>query len=230
MSDLVNVKFSRNPLQYGGTIEQPPVSEIKNTFGLWNASMDDAVRYGGPITRDAIRAMNLRHDRKNIIVDVKIHMIMKGWSPAIPGVHQDGSPRDASGHPNGKGPPDILSQEGNDRFNRYHILVTGTGCLTQFVNRPIDIPIPTEPSYDVYSTISKHVNDLARTEDILTEIPSCTAVSFDWFDLHTGVVAKENEWRYLIRVCESDYYEPQTELREVIRMQSQVYSPADFSW
>jgi hypothetical protein len=57
----MKVKFSRNPLKYAGVIEEPPVLEIKNTFGLWNASLDDAVRYGGEVTREAIRAMNIRH-------------------------------------------------------------------------------------------------------------------------------------------------------------------------
>ncbi len=225
------MRFNRNPIVVGAKqIEEPPVSELKNTFGLWNASYDDAIRYGGAITREALQAMDIRHDRKNVIVDTKIHMLMKGMCPAIPGVHQDGSPRDANKHPNGKGPPNIFAQEGDDRFNRYHLLVTGSGCLTKFVKRPIDIPISNEPSYDVYNVISRFVNEAAKTEDIFTSVPSCTAVQFDWWDLHTGVVASKNEWRYLIRVCESDYYEPQKDLREVIRMQTQVYAPIDFSW
>lgn len=226
----VDVLFNRNPLVYAGKMEEPSVQELKTTFGLWNASWDDAIRYGGEVTREALRCMNIRHDRKNIIVDTKIHMLMKGMSPAIPGVHQDGSPRDENKHPNGKGPPDILAQEGDTRFNRYHILVSGTGCLTKFVKRPLSISIPAEPSYEVYSHISKYVNDLAKKEDLFMEIPSCTAVEFDWYDLHTGVLATKNEWRFLIRVAESDYYEPQKDLREVIRLQSQVYSPMDFSW
>lgn len=51
----VKVLFNRNPLVFSGKIEEPPVSEIKNTFALWNASYDDAVRYGGEITRDRIQ-------------------------------------------------------------------------------------------------------------------------------------------------------------------------------
>jgi hypothetical protein len=106
----VPVLFNRTPLVQAGTIEQPTDNEIKNTFGLWNASLDDAVRYGGEITRQAIKAMNLRHDRKNIIVDTKIHMLMKGWSPSILGWHTDGAPRDNLKNPNGSGLPDIFAQ------------------------------------------------------------------------------------------------------------------------
>lgn len=228
---MVEVLFNRNPIIFSGTMEQPPVSEVKNTFALWNASYDDAVRYGGDITRQALRAMNLRHDRKNIIVDTKIHMLIKGMSPAIPGWHTDGVPRDAKKNPGGKAEPDTFAQEGDDRFNRYHLLVTGQGCLTQYINLPIVVPIPDKPSYDVYQLMSSHVTKLVKeAPHFVSTMPSCQVMQFDWWDIHTGVVASKNEWRYLIRACESDYYEPQSDLREVIRLQTQVYAPHNFGW
>jgi len=228
---LTEVLFSRKPLIVGGTIEQPPDLELKNTFSLWNASYEDAIRYGGSITRDALQSMNLHHDRKNIIVDTKIHMLMPGWSPAILGWHVDGAPRDENKNPQGAGLPNTFVQEGDERFNRYHILVTGDGCLTQYVNRPLYVPIPSEPSYDVYTHMSKfvHAHVTKHPEDVST-FKSCTSYEFDWWDIHTGVIASKKEWRFLIRVCESDYYEPRKDLREVIRMQSQIYSPVDFGW
>jgi hypothetical protein len=66
--------------------------------------------------------------------------------------------------------------------------------------------------------------------ELVTTIPTCTVMEFDWWDIHTGVIATKKEWRFLIRVTESDYYEPQKDLREVIRCQSQVYSPYNFGW
>ena len=223
--------FCRNPLVLAGTIEQPPTLELKNSFSLWNASLDDAVCYGGALTREALKAMNLRHDRKNIIVDTKVHMLMKGMSPAIPGWHVDGAPRDNNKNPGGSGKPDTFAQENDPRPNRYHILITGTGCLTQFINTPTNITIPAEPSYDVYTMMSEQVQfSVKQHPEIVMTAPSCQVVEFDWWDIHTGIVATKNEWRYLIRVCESDYYEPRQDLREVIRMQSQVYAPHDFSW
>lgn len=228
---MIDFLFNRKPWGRARSMEQPQQSEIKSTFGLWNASYDDAVRYGGEVTRAALQVMNLKHDRKNIIVDTKIHMLMKGWSPAIPGWHTDGAPRDQHKNPNGQGMPDTLAQQDDKRFNRYHILVTGEGCLTQYINRPMLVPIPREPSYEVYSMMSEYVQKRVQEDpSIVSSLESCTAYEFDWFDIHTGIIATKKEWRYLIRVCESDYYEPQTDLREVIRMQSQVYSPANFGW
>ena len=75
------------------------------------------------MTREAIGAMNMRHDRKNIIVDTKIHMLMKGMSPAIPGWHTDGAPRDNNKNPGGSGKPDTFAQENDPRPNRYHLLI-----------------------------------------------------------------------------------------------------------
>ncbi len=227
----VQVQYNRNPLVIGKSIAEPSQLELKNTFSLWNASYEDAIRYGGAITRDALQAMNIRHDRKNIIVDTKIHMLMEGWSPAIPGWHCDGAPRDEKKNPQGKNAPDVLAQEGDPRYNRYHILVTGTGCLTQYINRPLTLPTETTPNYDVYSKMSRTVQQMVKEDSsMVSSFPSCTVVEFDWWDIHTGVIATKKEWRYLIRVCESDYYEPRRDLREVIRMQNQIYSPQDFGW
>lgn len=228
--NTIPVQFCRNPIIKSGTIEQPTFNQIKNTFGLWNASYDDAIKYGGDITRQAIRCMNIQHDRKNIIVDTKIHMLMPGWSPSILGWHCDGAPRDKSNNPNGLEPPDTFALE-NLRANRYHIMVTGTGCLTQYINRPIYVDIPVSPSQEVYAIMSKYIQKyIQQYPEIVSTFDSCGIYQFDWWSIHTGVLATKKEWRYLIRVCESDYYEPRKDLREIIRLQSQIYSPMDFGW
>lgn len=231
ISQMKDVRFNRNDVVKGKSMEQPSDLDVKNTFSIWNASYDDAVRYGGEVTREALRSMNLHHDRKNLIIDTKIHMLMPGWSPAILGWHVDGAPRDANKNPQGSGLPDTYAQEGDERFNRYHILVTGHGCLTQYINQELYVPIPEKPSENLYSMMSKYVQKfIGWNQNFISTFESCTAYEFDWWNIHTGVLATKKEWRYLIRVCESDYYEPRKDLREIIRMQSQVYSPADFGW
>lgn len=220
--------FNRHALRVTGTIKEPHQAEISATLGLINASLDDALRYGGNITREAIGAMNLRHDRKYIVVDTKVHMLMAGMSPAIPGWHTDGAPRDATGNPQGSGPPDQFAQCGDLRPPRYHLLVTGTGCLTKFVGCALTLEIPEEPTRDLYAHVSRVVRQ-ANPPPTIT-VPSCSVVEFDWHDLHTGVIAAHAEWRYLIRVTETDYLPPCSDLRRVIRTQQNVYIPTDFGW
>src|SRR4051794_29927346 len=89
----MKITFNRNPITEGGSIETPTTLEVKSTPTLWNASLDDAIKYGGDLTRAALGAMNLRGDKKHIIVDTKVHMLAPGQCPALPGWHTDGTPR-----------------------------------------------------------------------------------------------------------------------------------------
>ena len=223
--------FNRNEVKTGGSIEQPSQELVKNTLGLHNASLDDALKYGGELTRAALGAMNLKHDKKNIVVDTKIHMLLPGMCPAIPGWHTDGVPRGEDLDPTAKADPNIHAQETMDSPH-YHLLVTGESCLTSFIEeRGVDLVVPDEPSTELYKMISGQVNDAVADGDLtFYEMPTCTAVEWDWWDLHTGNAAKFHEWRFLIRVTESDHIEPKTDLRDIIRTQQQAYMPMEFGW
>jgi hypothetical protein len=224
-------KFNRSLPKLGGTIEQPSVDTIKNTTSLWNASLDDALKYGGDLTRAALGAMNLKFDRKYIVVDTKIHMLMPNFSPAINGWHTDGVPRGSGLDPQAKAAPNIEAQEELDD-TRFHLLVTGAGCLTEFVREQnIELEVPDTPSTDLYKMLDKQVKEKIETGELsAVKVPSCTAVEFDWWDLHTGKPATEHEWRFLIRVTETDHMPPQTDLRKIIRTQQNVYLPHNFGW
>jgi len=63
--------FNRNEPVFGQAIEQPSQELIKNTLGLHNASLEDALKYGGELTRQAIGSMNLTMSRKYITVDTR---------------------------------------------------------------------------------------------------------------------------------------------------------------
>lgn len=255
----MRVRFNRTPLAHAGVIEQPPQELVKNTPSLWQADLDTAARYGGDLTRAALGAMRLRGDKKHVVVDTKVHMLMPGQCPAIPGWHTDGAPRrigsiDRSGgapvrrsieySPLGAGPPDLRVQQAWDDEGlapRFHLLVTGRGCLTQFMSAPAVIEVPDDPTGDLYRRITRAIENvgvevettLERVDAGLFEFaPSCTAVEWDWWNLHQGIVATEREWRYLIRVTESDHHEPlpPSRLPEIIRTQQMVYTPAEFGW
>ena len=224
-----------NNVTYGNKIDQPPTELIKNTLGLWNASVEDALKYGGDITRAAIGAMNLRNDRKNVIVDVKVHMLMKGQCPAIPGWHTDGVPRHPNGSPAGGFPPDLKRQRDDRELTapRYHLLVTGEHCLTEYVPFPMTMNIPQgmQSSSDLYAWMTEEVNtELAEHFTQGKSFPSCQVTEWDWWTIHQGTIATGFEWRYLIRATETDYLEPERDLRNVLRTQQNVYVPMKFGW
>ncbi|WP_224077623.1 hypothetical protein [Planococcus chinensis] len=225
------MKFNRSDLKFGNPIEQPSQELVKNTLGLHNASLEDALKYGGDLTRAAIGSMDLQMTKKNIIVDTKIHMLIPGMCPAIPGWHTDGVPRGSSLDPTAKLAPNIQAQEEMDS-PIFHLLVTGEACLTQFLEqRNVELEVPEVPDSKLYKMVSKQVNDRVNSGELsYFEAPSCTPVMWDWWEIHTGVAAKAHEWRFLIRVTESDIQEPKTDLREIIRTQQQGYMPMEFGW
>lgn len=229
------MKFNRGEVQFGKSIEKPSQDVIKNAQGLWNASFEDAIRFGGELTRAALQAVNLRGDRKYIVVDVKTHMLMKDMMPAIPGWHTDGVPRGEGMSP-AKGVPVIQRQEG-ELSPRYHLLVTGGDCPTQFLKtRDVDLLVPESESMapKLYQYVSSQVEKKLRweTPDLQPyDAPDSQFVEWDWWELHTAIPARGAGWRYLIRVTETDYLQPQTDLRSVLRNQQQVYMPSkEFGW
>lgn len=175
--------------------------------------------------------MDLQFDRKYLVVDTKVHMLMPGMCPAIPNWHSDGVPRGVRLRPEDKAAPDIFAQ---DRMSnsRFHLLVTGEGCLTEFVsNKEVELEVPADPHTELYKMVNNQVRaKVANGELDVVSVPSCTPVQFDWFDIHRGIEATKHEWRYLIRVTETDHMPPQTDLRQILRTQQQVYVPTDFGW
>lgn len=228
---MKQVLFNRNKLRYGKAIGQPTHDDVRNTFGLFRASVEDALRYGGDVVREAIHACDIRNDRKYVVVDVKVHMLMPGFMPAIPGWHTDGAPRIPTSElaPGQKAPPDILKQE-ELRDVHYHLLITGEGCLTEFIDRPVVLNVPDRPSPALYSDLTRQVQANLNKEYFAQAVPSCVWTQWDWWDLHRGIEAKYHEWRLLVRIAETDYQTPLSDLREILRTQQQVYVHPNFGW
>lgn len=85
---------------------------------------------------------------------------------------------------------------------------------------------------DLYAHITHDVNSLLENGELTKfSVPTCTAVTWDWWNLHQGTAATKHEWRFLIRVAETDGRPPRTDLREIIRTQQNIYLPSTaFGW
>lgn len=220
--------FCRNKTIVGQKeFEEPSSDLVRSSLGLLNASVEDTLKYGGDIAKAAISLMNFRNDRKYIVIDTKIHMLMPGFIPAIPGWHTDGAPRGKTGSPIAKDDPNIELQE-TMRSPRYHLLVTGTGALTEFVNEQVDVE--TVNNSKLYQYMTQQINLKLEAGLKTFFAPSKHVVEFDWWNIHRGIEAQNHEWRFLIRATETDYIIPETDLRKIIRTQQQVYVPKDFGW
>lgn len=231
--------FNRNPFTLGKPVEAPDAVTIKTTPSLWNASLDDAALFGGELTREVLQAVDLVGDRKYVTVDTKIHMLMKGMTPAMPGWHTDGVPRDRTGNPAAVGVPMLDVQEKLDaagKAPRYHLLVTGPHAPTEFLTRPAEISIPLDIGSDLYKHITTAVNNTLsrlRTDGDLPpveSVPPSQWVDWDWWNIHRAQPAMANGWRFLIRVTESDFLPPQTDIRQIIRLHNPVYLSGSYGW
>jgi hypothetical protein len=229
----MKIRFNRTPLQYGNTISAPSDLEIMNTPTLRQASLDTATRFGGTLTRRALDAMNLRFDRQYIVVDTKVHFLMKGWCPSVPGWHTDGVPRGKELDPAGSGLPNMKVQdewarEGDIRPPRYHLLVSGTSSLTSFLKeRDLSLFVPNEPDDNLYALITAEVNADLGTRFNKISIPDSQVVEWDWWEIHSAEWATHRGWRYLIRVTESDFLEPRKTLDDVFRYQNMAFVKSD---
>jgi hypothetical protein len=225
--------WNRNYVKVGNSIVTPTQDAIENTFNLRQVSLEDAMRYGGSITRNAIGAMKFHGDRRNIIVDTKVHFLMPGMCPAIPGWHTDGVPRGIELNPASNGKPVLSAQEqGLITAPRYHLLVTGNHCPTRFINEPMEISgMELVGSGPLYTNMTHIVDKRIAEGGVETaDSPDSTVLEWDWWNIHTAQQATARGWRYLIRVTETDHIEPRTNPADFIRTQNNVYAPMDFGW
>lgn len=227
-------EFNRNPLQLGVQLEDPDGDTIKTTPSLWNASLDDAARFGGELTRHMLQACPIVGDRKYVTVDTKIHMLMRDMLPAIPGWHTDGAPRDKQGQPIGPDAPSLTMQQHLDlegHAPRFHLLVTGRHCCTKFWTDTTEMSFGADVGYELYAEMTRQVDLLARASTIQTYSTEPSRwVSWDWWNIHQAIKAWNAGWRFLIRVTESDYLQPQTDLRQIVRLHNPVYLTGQFGW
>ena len=185
--------------------------DVKNEPMLFNCSVQAAIDLGGPITKEFLKpfawASNLG------VVDSRVHMLMPGWYPAIPGYHHDDVPR--SGR---NGQPNYISPE----YYSSHVmgLVNGDICPTQFAVGAIELEIPEEGV--IYKQWHPKVDAAVKSGKMRSVLaPSGVYIGFDDRVFHQATAAVAPGWRWFIRVSfDTDRINNVT---NEIRKQVQVY-------
>lgn len=194
---------------------------IKQEPMFFNASVDYALNNGGPITKSFVNA--LPDDWLiDSVFDSRIHMLMPGWYPAIPGWHHDDVPRPPI--PHGQhfitaGQPDY----DNPRYLSQHImgLVNGNICPTEFAIGKCEMPAVTEGSL-IYRRWHIEVEKLLENKRLQKyKAESGKLIQFDWQTFHTGIKAISNGWRWFGRI--SRFTDRINQRTNEIRSQVQVY-------
>lgn len=204
---------------------------IPRTVGLYQASFHSAMIHGGPIVKGALEKLpnEFLFWGRDVVVDTKIHMLMPGMIPAIPGWHTDGIPRDEKGSPQGKALPFLPSLEKRNMV-RYALFLAGGGSRTAFIpDRHVIVDAPDDPSPDLYKEIDQDISEKIEKKELGFKLVDFDKWYFwDWFELHKAMPAEESAWRLLIRVTVGDYLKPRT--TDFFRAQEQVYLPLEYGW
>lgn len=188
--------------------------EVKNEPMLFNCDFNAAWHLGGPITK-AFLTNSLHNNSQCLpcVVDTRIHMLMPGWFPCIPGFHHDDVPRRLS---------DSQPDYDSPAYHAQHImaLVNGDICPTEFAVGKMILPeIPMgeiiykkwHPIVDAMCNINIDVKRVS--------VPTNRLIHFDAHAMHQGVRAVKGGWRWFGRIT----YKSDRKITNEIRRQVQVY-------
>ncbi len=198
-----------------GEIKLPDFTQdqIKNETMLFSADIDIARYFGGSITESFCKLLKEQSPKwDNAIIDSRVHMLMPGWYPCIPGWHHDDIPRTRSdGQPN---------YENMDYKSEHVAAIIGDASRTEFLKGDIHLPIPNMGRI-IYSDWHEKVESLKHNY-LVSQIEPNRLVYFDWQTFHRGMPATKNGWRMFIRAS----IKTDRVIKNEIRKQSQVYMSA----
>lgn len=201
---LFNSKVS-----FGKTLSLYSQNDIKNESMLFNCTLDFAMEKGGPITKEFVSLLS--EDFKSGIIDTRVHMLMPGWYPCIPGWHHDDVPRSTtSGQPN----------YNNPEYYADHCmaLINGEISPTEFLLGSIEVPTPM-PGEVIYRTWDNYLDNEGKEQGARISAPDRTLIYFDCDTFHRGTETIKSGWRWFGRVSKNTERVPTNE----IRSQVQVY-------
>lgn len=192
-----------------------PASIVKNEPMLFNCDYAHSMLLGSVVTHAFLAALGqdicLRPD---FVLDTRVHMLMKGWWPCIPGWHHDDVPRTRS-----DGQPDYAAPA--YRSKHALALIGDDVCSTEFAIGRCEMPdVPLGQT--IYERWDAEVTRLVTGGDLeLYQPKPSTIVLFDCDTFHQGVPATGSGWRWFGRASWDTHRKPTNE----VRRQAQVYLP-----
>lgn len=192
-------------------------SVVKEEPMFYNASMEFALEKGGPITRAFVGALPYEWLGPDAVLDSRVHMLMPGWYPCIPGFHHDDVARTRS-----DGQPDYAEMP----YRSEHVmgLVNGEVCPTVFAlgrHELPEVPLGKVVYREWHPLVERQ---LAAGTLERWEAPSGRVIAFDWQSMHAGQRAVANGWRWFCRVSRKT--DRTRRITNEVRRQVQVYMEA----
>ena len=202
---------SQIKFEVGPYLEEFSVDDIKNEPMLFNCDLRHAVKLGGLITDNFLDIIPRDwFNAKDLIIDSRVHMLMPGWYPCIPGFHHDDVPRERE-----DGQPNYI----NPSYRSEHIMaVIGDCSLTEFAIGESEFPeVPLGEKY--YKVWHPMVVDKIKTKELGSlKVPERRLCYFDWQSWHQGTAATKDGWRWFVRASRNTKRIPTNELRRQVQV------------
>jgi len=207
------INFTAGPISVG-FMKKYSQFEIKSEPQFFRATKQYALKHGGPITKDFISRIP---SKENLLVDSKVHLLMPGMYPAIPGWHLDDVPRTrVDGQP----------EHQNPKYrSRHYCAVLGGNSMTEFLAG--NLTLIDVPSYggNIYSIWHHQIEELLKMGKIdKFPITEGMVLNFGFGDFHQATPAKYKGYRIFIRATFGSHLVSANEIRK----QSQVYLTQPF--
>lgn len=199
-------------ISVGAPLERVDQITVKQEPMLHRASRGFSIRHGGPLTRQFIEALDVTwHDE--ILIDSRVHMLMPGMWPCIPGWHHDDVPRTRE-----DGQPNYLTP---DYRSQHCMALFGDCSLTEFAIGEAAFEIP-PVGQKIYKALDPQVERLCAAGALeRRRVPEATLVFFDWLSWHRGMPTTHHGFRFFIRATRASRLPPRNE----IRYNANVYMP-----
>lgn len=203
-------KFN-SQIQIGSDLPKFSLQQIKNEPMLFNCDLETAYEKGGLITLEFLN--NIISDfgsAKDLIIDSRVHMLMKDWFPCIPGFHHDDVPRERQDKQ-----PNYI----NPSYKARHCMaLVGDCCPTEFALGESDFPEVElgDKYYKVWHPLI--VNKIKNNELKSFSAPNNKLIYFDWNTWHQGIRAQKDGWRFFIRATINTGRKPTNELRKQVQV------------
>lgn len=211
-----------SPPEYVDVLPASTAAEIEAEPMLFRAGYDFAVDHAGALTnaflsvvRAQMGALRVR-DLSDIVIDSRVHMLMRGHYPCIPGWHHDDVPRIGPRGQPGYGWPSYRSRhlaaviDASDQ---------PTGSLPEFAHVSVEVPWPLDEDVTVYAAWDAHI--AAAYPKCGVPVSSRQVLAFDCDSFHRGMPARTTGWRFFIRASWSSAVRPENKVRK----NANVYVP-----
>lgn len=204
--------FIDSKISLGSPLKQYSQDVLKNELMFFNADAEFCLGLSIGPTYDFLMALESHGVNLNsVIIDSRIHMLMPGWYPCIPGFHHDDVPRERS---------DKQPEYHNPSYRSKHALVLFNGdiCPTEFAIGGCEFTDPNNHD-TIYKEWHKEVINNINNGNLQSVFaPSNQIVFFDDRTWHQGTKSTGNGWRLFIRASWDTKRTPTNEIRNQVQV------------